>query len=202
VKWAVTWGIELALRDLAKLQSIPVEAAQASWRSEYEVSLRAELQGHINVLGARLAARPQASATAGMPIEPEPDTPPPPPPPPPPTDEEVEDVKFRIELATGDLAKLRSISVEAAQASWRLAYEASLQAELQGYGSLLGAWLAVRPQASATAGMPIKPEPNAELNTPPPPTAKEVDELKSAVDLAICDLAALESIMLPAPGWP
>jgi hypothetical protein len=62
----------------------------------------------------------------------------------------------------------------------------------------LGAWLAARPQASATAGMPIKPEPNAELNTPPPPTAKEVDELKSAVDLAICDLAALESIMLPA----
>jgi hypothetical protein len=46
--------------------------------------------------------------------------------------------------------------------------------------------------------MPIKPEPNAELNTPPSPTAKEVDELKSAVDLAICDLAALERITLPA----
>jgi hypothetical protein len=93
---------------------------------------------------------------------------------------------------------LRSISVEAAQASWRSEYEVSLQVELLGYGTLLGAWLAARPQASATAGMPIKPEPNAELNTPPPPTAKEVDELKSAVDLAICDLAALESIMLPA----
>ncbi len=30
VKWTVTWGIELALRDLAKLRSIPLGAAQAS----------------------------------------------------------------------------------------------------------------------------------------------------------------------------
>ena len=57
VKWAVTWGIELALRDLATLRSIPVGAAQASSLSGLEAMLQAKLLGYGNLLAAWLAAR-------------------------------------------------------------------------------------------------------------------------------------------------
>ena len=108
--------------------------------------------------------------------------------------------RWAIELALRDLDALRSIPGGAAQEPWMSKYEKLLQEKLRRHADVLRAWLAASSQASSSLPQ-IKLDPDAD--TPPPPrTAEKVDELKSAVDLAICDLAALESIMLPAPGWP
>ena len=75
-------------------------------------------------------------------------------------------------------------------------YEKLLQEKLRRHADVLRAWLAASSQASSSL-VQIKLESDAD--TPPPPrTAEKVDELKSAVDLAIRDLAAVESITLPA----